>query len=277
MVDLHAHTNRSDGTLSPNDLIDLAVKRGLRALAITDHDCLTGYDVGAPYASSQPLDLICGIELSAKYNGETIHVLGYFLNAPPTSEFCDHLACLKKSRRLRNEGLAKKLASLGLEITLAEAEALGSGQTGRPHFAQLIVEKGYAGDMREAFKRYLDESAAGFVPRQEATIENVLRWIRLAGGISSWAHPGRLIERHDRTARQLLSELKAKGLDAVEVFHRDHSRPQSDRLRTAASDLSLAVTGGSDYHGRSLDEPTLGSLRLPDSLLNNLRALNSSR
>ncbi len=274
MVDLHSHTDRSDGTLSPEDLVDLAVKRGLRALAITDHDCLTGYDVAAPYASSQPIDLVCGVELSAKYNGETIHVLGYFLNTPPTSEFRDHLSCLKKSRRQRNERLAEKLASLGLEITLAEAESLGAGQTGRPHFAQVLVEKGYATDLREAFTLYLDEAAEGFVPRQEATIDNVLLWINRAGGISSWAHPGRFIERRGRKALPYLAELKKKGLDAVEVFHRDHSQSQSDRLRTAASDLSLAITGGSDYHGRSFDEPSLGSQRLPDSLLNELRALN---
>ena len=205
MVDLHAHTNRSDGTLSPNDLVDLAVRRGLRALAITDHDCLSGYDAAAPYASSQPIELICGIELSARFRGETIHLLGYFLDSAPTPEFRDHLPCLKKSRRMRNERLAEKLASLGLEVTLEEAESLGAGQTGRPHFAQLLINKGYVADAREAFRRYLEESAAAFVPRREPTVQNALLWIRRAGGISSWAHPARMIDRSDATAIDLLS------------------------------------------------------------------------
>jgi len=272
MVDLHAHSDRSDGELSPEELVDLAHRRGLGALAITDHDSVEGYDAAASHARRLGLDFICGVELNSKFLGRAIHILGYFLEQPPGEEFRSHLSCLQKARRERNQRLTKRLQELGLSVRLEEAEALGRSQTGRPHFAQLLVRKGYASGMRDAFDRYLDERAPGYVERRDPSLENVLRWIREAGGISSWAHPGRFLRKEDPAAEELIRELAAAGLNAIEAFHSDHSPEDAERFRRIAESLHLGTTGGSDFHGPNRSRATLGSLNLPDSLLGKLRA-----
>jgi hypothetical protein len=272
MVDLHSHSDRSDGQLSPEELVELAHRRGLSALAITDHDSVEGYDAAASHAKGLGLDFICGVELNSKFRGRSIHILGYFLDRLPDAEFRNHLSCLQKARRERNERLAKRLQQLGLSIHLEEVQALGRSQTGRPHFAQLLVQKGYVTGMREAFDRYLDERAPGYVERRDPSLENVFRWMREAGAVSSWAHPARFIREGDPPAEELFHELAERGLNAIEVFHTDHSPEDSDRFHRAARDMSLGITGGSDFHGPSRTRAMLGSLNLPDSLLDNLRA-----
>ncbi len=271
MVDLHTHSDRSDGTLSPNQLIDLAGRLGLEAVAITDHDSLEGYDLAQPYAQRAGVELVCGVELSTKYQDRSIHVLGYFFERPPGETFRGHLACVQKARRERNGRLTERLRQLGLSIRLEDAEQLGRSQTGRPHFAQLLVNRGYVSSIREAFKVYLDESAPGYVERRDPSLENVLRWIREAGGISSWAHPGRAIREAKGSARDFFEELGAKGLDAVEVYHVDHTADEMAQFRSAAENLGLGITGGSDFHGAEKGRAQLGALNLPSSLLEALR------
>jgi predicted metal-dependent phosphoesterase TrpH len=272
MVDLHAHSDRSDGQLSPEELVELAQRRGLSTLAITDHDSVEGYDAAAPHAQRLGLELICGVELNSKFHGRAIHILGYFLERPPGEAFRGHLSCLQQARRERNQRLTKRLQQLGLSVRLEEAEALGRSQTGRPHFAQLLVEKGYVSGVREAFDRYLDERAPGYVERRDASLENVFRWLRSAGAISSWAHPGRFLREGDPPAEELCRELAVKGLNAIEAFHTDHSPADANRFRGIAESLTLGITGGSDYHGPTRSRAVLGSLNLPDSLLDNLRS-----
>jgi predicted metal-dependent phosphoesterase TrpH len=271
MVDLHAHTNRSDGILPPEHLVDLARLGGLHALAITDHDTVEGYDDAEAYARQLGFDLICGAELGTKFHERPIHILCYFLEKPPDAAFRGHLSCLQQARRERNVRLAGRLRRLGLSITLEEAEKLGRSQTGRPHFAQVLVRKGYVATMREAFDRYLDESAAGFVERKDPSLENVLSWIREAGGISAWAHPGRFLREAGLDVEQLFADLAAKGLNAIEVYHTDHFPEEAEVFRKLARGLGLGVTGGSDFHGGDRSRAQLGSLKLPMSLLEELR------
>jgi predicted metal-dependent phosphoesterase TrpH len=272
MVDLHSHTNRSDGVFSPRRLIELAKKNQIRALSITDHDTLEGYDDGADYAREVGLDLICGIELSARLGKDSIHVLGYFFDSPADEAFRQHVSCLKTSRRERNARLAERLRELGCDITLDEAEALGKDQTGRPHFARLLIQKRYVSSYREAFDRYLDESAPGFVPRKEPSLENVFRWIRDSGGISSWAHPWRYLKENKLDFETAFREMADRGLLAVEAYHRDHPIDVGNQLARAARKAGLGVTGGSDFHGPSPNGVTLGGLRLPYQLLEDLKA-----
>jgi predicted metal-dependent phosphoesterase TrpH len=271
MVDRHSHTDCSDGILSPDHLVDLARLGGLQALAITDHDTIEGYDLAEGYARGLGFDLICGVELSTKFHDRAIHILGYFLEKPPDASFRSHLSCLQQARRERNIRLAGRLRRLGLSITLEEAEKLGRSQTGRPHFAQVLVKKGYVANMREAFDRYLDESAAAFVERKDASPDNVLSWIREAGGISSWAHPGRFLREAALPVEQLFAELASHGLNAIEVYHTDHFPEESEVFRKLAQGLGLGITGGSDFHGGSSSRAQLGSLKLPSSLLEELR------
>lgn len=276
MIDLHSHTNKSDGSLSPAELIDLACRSGLRTLAITDHDTVEGCDEAAPHARTAGLELLCGVELSSKFHGQTVHILGYFFRRPPGEVFRGHLDCLQTARRERNGRLAARLRELGLHVEREEAEKVGRSQTGRPHFARLLVEKGYVADIREAFDRYLDESAPGYVERREASLENIIRWIHEAGGFASWAHPVRLVRRTSLPVESLFREMAGYGIDAIEAYHSDHSAAETAEYLAAAAKLGLAVTGGSDFHGDSKPHIELGGVLLPPAALEVLRGLRQA-
>ncbi len=271
MVDLHSHTDRSDGVLSPSELVDLAVEKRLTALGVTDHDTVQGCDEARDCAREAGLELVHGVELAAKFDGRSIHVLGYFMDGPPDEAFRRHLECLKTSRRERNARLAEKLRGLGLEITLEEVQRLGRDQTGRPHFARLLVKKGYCPDYRAAFSQFLDESAPGFVPRKEASLENVFRWIRASGGLPAWAHPGRYIRASGEKPETLFERLAERGMLAVECYHRDHEPMECENYRAAAQKVGLGVTGGSDFHGPTPGGVPLGGMNIPNRLLDELK------
>ena len=273
MIDLHSHTTASDGSFSPAQLVDEAVRTGVRTLGITDHDTFSGYDRALPLAQSAGLGLVCGIELSTKLHGYSVHLLGYFLNDSPISAFRDWIRELQESRRERNVRLVARLRELGLDITLQEAQARGGEMTGRPHFAQLLLEKRYVSSLQQAFDDYLDESAKGYVTRREPRLAEAVQRIRESGGIASLAHPIRL--REDVSA--ILPALRDTGLNAIEAYHSDHSPEQTDLYLRLAAQHGLRVTGGSDFHGTVKPEIRLGTgragnLRVPDDLIERLRA-----
>ena len=270
MIDLHSHTTASDGTFSPAQLVQEAQRVGLRTLAITDHDTFSGYDQALPLARAAGLDLVRGIELSTKLHGHSVHLLGYFLNEqhPGFAGFQKWIRDLQESRRERNVRLVARLQELGLDITMEEAEARGGGMTGRPHFARLLVEKGYVSSMQQAFDDYLDESAKGYVTRREPQFAEAAQRIRQAGGIASLAHPIRLRE----DLEGVLPELSAAGLAAIEVYHSDHSPAQTELYLKLATQHGLMVTGGSDFHGAAKPEIQLGTgrdnnLHVPEDLV----------
>lgn len=272
MIDLHSHTNESDGSCSPQQLIAEAQRIGLEALSITDHDTFSGYDAALPAARAAALDLVCGIELSTKLNGRSVHLLGYFLDESGIGSFRDWVMQMQASRRERNERLALRLQELGIHITLAEAEARGRGMTGRPHFAQIMVEKGYVRDIRQAFDDFLDESACGYVHRMEPQFAESVERIRNAGGIASLAHPVRV--REDVAA--VLPSLVDAGLNGLEVYHSDHDAATTECDPSLARRYGLAVTGGSDFHGEVKPSVSLGvgegSLAIPRDVLDRLRS-----
>jgi predicted metal-dependent phosphoesterase TrpH len=273
LIDLHSHTNESDGTSSPEQLIEEAVRAGVETLAITDHDTFAGYDQALPAASAAGVELVCGIELSTKLHGRSVHLLGYFLDAGRLEEFRDWVLELQASRRERNVRLAARLRELGFDITLEEAEALGRGMTGRPHFARIMVEKGYVKNLRQAFDEYLDESAKGYVYRREPQFAEGVKQIRKAGGIASLAHPVRV----NGNVPVLMPELCAAGLNAIEAYHSDHGPLETELYLELAGRYGLLVTGGSDFHGEikpgvNLGTGCGGNLRIPPDLLDRLRA-----
>lgn len=271
MIDLHSHTNESDGTCSPAELLGQALECGLEALSITDHDTFAGYDAALPLAQEQGLDLVCGIELSTKLHGYSVHLLGYFLHDGGIDDFRAWVLEMQASRRERNVRLARRLQELGMEITLEEAEARGKGMTGRPHFAQIMVEKRYVANLRQAFDDYLDESAKGYVYRQEPQFAESVERIRQAGGIASLAHPTRV--RVDLPAE--LPRLVDSGLNALEVYHSDHTPEETRLFLSLARKYDLAITGGSDFHGDVKPNVRLGTgegnLAIPRALLDALR------
>jgi len=272
LIDLHSHTNESDGTCSPAELIEEAKRCGVTTLGITDHDTFKGYDQALPLAGVAGVELICGIELSTKLHGHSVHLLGYFLNGGNMDAFRTWVTGQQEARRDRNVRLAARLRELGFEITLEEAEARGRGMTGRPHFAQIMVEKGYVADLRQAFDEYLDESARGYVFRAEPELSEGVALVRAAGGIASLAHPVRV--KGDIPA--LMPELCEAGLNAIEAYHSDHGPEDTENFLALAARYGMLVTGGSDFHGAvkpglELGTGRGGNLQIPHDLVERLR------
>jgi predicted metal-dependent phosphoesterase TrpH len=281
VIDLHTHTNESDGTCTPLELVDRALAMGLEALAISDHDTFAGYDQAVGPARAYGLDLVCGIELSARGDGDglrrrTVHLLGYFLHQPPSPEFRTWLEELQGARRERNLRLTAKLQSLGVKIELGEVERMGRTLTGRPHFARLLVQKGYAANFEEAFRGYLGESAPGFVEREAPDVPTGIQRIISGGGLPVLAHPVRLGIRNPASEESFIGKLCDVGLRGIEVYHSDHSHSDQERYREIAKKFALAVTGGSDFHGDvkpgvALGTGVSGGLSIPRSILDELR------
>jgi predicted metal-dependent phosphoesterase TrpH len=278
LIDLHSHTNESDGTCSPEELIQEAVRAGVDTLGITDHDTFKAYDQAVPLAATAGVELVCGIELSTKLHGHSVHLLGYFLVTNGTAnqgmaDFRTWVLGQQAARRDRNIRLIARLQELGFDITLEEAEARGKGMTGRPHFAQIMVAKGYVDNLRQAFDDYLDESAKGYVYRSEPTFAEGVAHIRNAGGIASLAHPVRV--KGDVPA--LLPELRDAGMNALEAYHSDHNAADTQLYLGLARTYGLMVTGGSDFHGTvkpgvRLGTGCQGNLSIPSDLVEKLRA-----
>lgn len=272
MIDLHSHTDLSDGTCSPARLIAEAVNGGVNILGITDHDTFAGHDQAVEPARAAGVELICGIELSTKLHGHSVHLLGYFFSQDGLGNFREWVKGQQAARRERNVRLVARLRELGFDLTLEEAEARGRGMTGRPHFAQILVEKGYVSSLREAFDEYLDESAKGYVFRQEPTFADGVAKIREAGGIASLAHPVR-VKGH---VPALMPELCDAGLNAIEAYHSDHTSADVECYLALARQYGLQVTGGSDFHGDAKPDVRLGTgcdgnLHIPDDLVDRLR------
>jgi predicted metal-dependent phosphoesterase TrpH len=275
LIDLHSHTSESDGTFSPRELIQEALSRSLEALAITDHDTFAGYDLALPVAEAGGVDLVCGIELSTKFRDRSVHLLAYFPNHAPDADFRQWINSLLASRNDRNVRMVDRLRSLGVQISLEEVKAKGRSLTGRPHFARVLMEKGYVNSLQQAFEDYLDEGAKGYVERDEADFADAVRRVNLAGGVASVAHPVRL---KGFTIREVIGPMRAAGLKALEVYHSDHSPKNVAEYRALAEEYGLAMTGGSDFHGGNKPDICLGTgahgnLSIPSELLKKLREL----
>ncbi|MGP0074007.1 MAG: PHP domain-containing protein [Bryobacteraceae bacterium] len=283
MIDLHSHTNESDGTFTPLELVDLAMDSGIEALAISDHDTFAGFDQALPIARARGLDLVCGIELSTRVPGSkvrTVHLLAYFLHQPPAADFREWLDELIAGRRDRNQRLIASLREQGLDINLSEVEKLGRTLTGRPHFARILIDKGYVSSYEEAFRRYLGETAPTYVERFAPYVVAAIQRVIDAGGLPVLAHPIRLGFRDSASEEKFISELRDGGLGGIEVFHSDHRPRDMERYAGIARKYNLAVTGGSDFHGEAKPQISLGTgyngnLDIPKSVLENLRAVSA--
>ena len=273
-IDLHLHTRFSDGSLTPAEVVGLAHQAGVTAVAITDHDILDGISLALNAATPLGIEVIPGVELSSRFNDRELHVLGYFFDWQD-STFRDHLAQQRRSRHVRNPQTIERLNALGFELSEEEVKAkAGSDSIGRPHIAQVLVEKGYVQDTREAFDRYLKEGARAYVPRTLADTRDVIAWIRHAGGVPVLAHP-RWTRCQGEPLYHLCAGLKEAGLLGLEVFYSSHNRRQTSRFLELAKRLDLLVTGGSDFHGAA--NPGIqvgrgkGDLKVPAALLDPLR------
>jgi 3',5'-nucleoside bisphosphate phosphatase len=293
MIDLHTHTTASDGSVSPPDLIRLALEHGLEALAITDHDTLEGADEGAVVAAELGMELIVGIELSTRFEPNlvdliqpwlggrripSIHLLGYFLGDAPPASFRSWILGHQESRRKRNVELVEKLRGFGFDITLAEVSKLGGKLTGRPHFAEFLLRKGYVKNRQEAFDLYLADTAQAAVERDEPGLLESIQMLRESFGMPVLAHPVRLpLGDHPEGLRALLAVLCSAGLQGLEVWHSEHSPAQQALYEDLARSFGLEATGGSDFHGThkpsiGLGAGVNGNICIPKAQLDSMRA-----
>jgi 3',5'-nucleoside bisphosphate phosphatase len=266
-VDLHTHTTASDGTYAPRDLVAEAASRGVRVLAVTDHDSTEGLAEAIDEAERRrPLEIVPGIEINCDVEGAEIHVLGYLMDwqAEWFQDFCREQ---RRERRARIHRMVERLAAIGMPLDADEVFAIvKEGSAGRPHVAQVMVARGYVKTVREAFDKYLGSGKPGHVPRKKVTPEDAVRIIRKAGGVPVFAHPG-LADRDE-----LIPGLIAAGLMGIECYYTEHSAAQRASYLQICKDHDLVATGGSDFHGPKVRAATLGSPSVPMAAVDALRA-----
>jgi len=274
LIDLHTHTTRSDGTFTPTDLAREVRAKGLSAFALTDHDCVDGIEEACKEADGVGVELIPGVEISAEFEKGIMHVLGYFIDWRHT-HFLEKLKVLQEGRKERNPQIVRKLRDLGMEITYEEVVAAsGGGQVGRPHFARVLMQKGYVTSIQEAFDKYLKKGAPAFLEKERFSPEEAIALIHEAGGVAVLAHPGTLSMTRLELP-PLFESLSDAGLDGVEVYYSLHSEADVAFYLPLLKRLHLLPTGGSDFHGANKPDIMVGSgkgnLRVEYDLLPPLR------
>lgn len=257
-IDLHIHTTASDGTLTPSEVIQLAKERQLKAIAITDHDTVDGVEEALEEGQRVSLEVVPGVEISVNVRTGSLHLLGYFVETR-RGVLREKLERLKQARSERNPRIAERLNDLGINITYQEVvRGSGGGQVGRPHFAQVLVDRGYARSINEAFDRYLAQGAPAYVDKYRFEAEEAIDIILKAEGVPVLAHPSSL-DRTPGDLEKLVAQLIRYGLKGIEVFYPDHTPQQIALYRRLAKRFGLVVTGGSDFHGTLIEKAQLGT------------------
>ncbi len=268
-LDLHIHSTFSDGTLSPAEVVNLACRKGLTAIALTDHDTMAGIKPAIAAAAEMALEVVPGLEISVLHNGISLHLLGYLMDAadPGLNRV---LAALQKGRDERNAAIVNRLLDLGIAVSPEDLLRVSqTGQTGRPHIARVMVEKGIVRTILQAFEQYLGRGGLAYASRPVLDAAEAIGVLRQAGGISVLAHPLQIDASLERLPA-LLNDLVPLGLDGLEGYYPTHSAKVRRKLRAAAERYGLVVTGGSDFHGDIRPGTTLAggrNLQVPDELL----------
>ena len=272
-IDLHMHSTASDGTDSPAELARLAAELGLAAIALTDHDTTAGLSACAAACREQGIEFVPGIELSCERGKErgTLHVLGYFVDpaSAPLQRIIDEQI---EARDTRNPQIIERLNALRVDVTLDDVQRqAGDGVMGRPHIAAVLVARGYAKSMQDAFNRYIGYGAPAYVRKDRLAAGRAIEAIHHAGGLAVLAHPVQLKAADAADLQQVVMDLKKIGLDGIEVWHSDHAAADIEQFTRLAERFDLLMTGGSDYHGRRKDV-MIGSQRVPARVLEAMRA-----
>lgn len=270
-VDLHLHTTASDGRLTPQELVSLAISRELKVIALTDHDSTEGVEEGVETARGTELDVIAGVEINTDSVQGEAHVLGYFLDLHDAGL----QACLQQRRRDRLErglGIVRKLQDLGYDVNWDRVQELAGavegGAVGRPHVAQALLEKGYVSTTQEAFEHLIGRDGPAYVEYAKLTPEEAVLVIHDAGGIAVLAHPLFL-----REPEAFVASLAHAGLDGLECYYGNYTPDQITHLVAVARRFKLTPTGGSDFHGPEITSynTTLGGTHVPMSVVADLR------
>jgi len=277
-IDLHTHSLCSDGAQTPADVVRTAHAAGLAAIALSDHDCIEGVQTAIDTGKMLGVEVIPAVELSAQSETE-LHILGYFIDIH-NKKLNDAMAYALQVRDQRQEETCRKLNEQGFDITMEELreEAHGNPVLCRAHFAQIMVRKGYAESVKDAFSRYLSVGCYAYSNRQALTAQEAVSLIREAGGIAVAAHL-HLIKKPDDELREYLKSLIPYGLDGVEGYYTDYTPDMEQRYRAMAKELGLVISGGTDYHGANKPHISIGKgrgeLEIPYSVLDGLRQRHS--
>jgi 3',5'-nucleoside bisphosphate phosphatase len=275
VIDLHAHSTASDGSDEPAALMAIAARQGLSAVALTDHDTIEGLTEARAAAAEVGVRLVQGCELSCEVGSATMHLLVYFLTDGP-GPLQDRLSGLQATRADRNRRIVAVLQDHGLDLTLDEilAEA-GGGSVGRPHVAGVLLRKGYVTSVQEAFDVWLAKGRPAYLERERLLPADAIALAHASGAVAVLAHPTSL-GYEGPVLEEFVAGLAADGLDGMECEYGRYTPELRAALRQMAGRLGLAVTGGSDYHGRYKPDLALGSglgdLAVPDALLDALEA-----
>ncbi len=262
-IDLHIHTNASDGSMTPTESLAMAKSLGLKAIAITDHDTIDGCIEVLESGLPSELEFLTGVEISAQFpdsfkSKAGFHMLGYDIK-PDNEELKKVLSLLKNAREDRNSSIIERLNGLGVEINIKDvATEAEKGLIGRPHFAKVFLRKGYVASMDEAFKRYIGTEGIAYVPKYRMPWDKAINAIRSAGGIPVLAHP-LFLRMDNRKLRDFVGMLKSAGLEGIEIYYPDHKPENYSFYLNLAKEFNLKVTGGTDFHGANKPEINMGS------------------
>jgi len=264
-ADLHIHTDFSDGTMSPEQVVKEVSKLNLRTIAITDHDSVGAIEIAQSICKKEGIEIIPAIELSSYYRPVDIHLLGYFIDIK-NSALLEKLAELLSERIERIKKITKKLRALGVKVDHQEVfDVAKEGSPGRMHIAEVLCNKGYCSDIRESFRKYLSDNGPAFVPKEALTLRDAIELIVSSDGIPVLSHPG-------PTKRDtLIPKMVEYGLQGIEVYYPTHQPEDVKRYKRLAKKYDLLITGGSDCHGTRKPDIALGSIRIDDSLVEKIK------
>ena len=258
MIDLHTHSDASDGELSPSDLVSFAAESGLAVMALTDHDTMSGLEEAERRAGEVGIRFIPGVETEVDFSPGEFHLLGLGMKRYPDGPLEEFLEEIRRRRVARNEEMISLMNTAGLPLAMETLAALAGGEViGRMHFARWLIDEGWAANVPDAFERWLGPGRPFYVPKNPPTLEESLTAIKAAGGKSVVAHPLSLWISWGRLAKYL-PEWREMGLDGLEALHSGASKREAERLRTLSETTGMFVTGGSDFHGTGRPDRKLG-------------------
>jgi len=282
MIDLHTHSTASDGSCTPSELIKEAIEKKLYAIALTDHDTISGLEEFENNAEKMGFSrAVSGVELSVRLRENSVHLCGLFINRN-CEELISLLQWIRQKRNERNEKIIHNFNKLGYKITHEEFNEIAQGESqGRPHMASILVSKGYFASIQEVFDKLLKKGGNVYVERELPSPETAINIIKIAGGLPIWAHPFASKNIDRKNFRSDLKYLKSLGLVGIEAYYSTYTREIQEYLISVAKEENLLISGGSDYHGKLMDSVKLGEgmggMCIPNEIFDNLRRAHMAK
>lgn len=278
-IDLHTHSNCSDGSMTPTELVAHAAERGLKAIALSDHDTVAGIDEALEAGKRYGVEIVPAIEFSVQSDTET-HILGFYIDHK-CERLKDALENINKVRWQRTVNTCENLQRLGFDVSMDEALRIApSGLIGRAHFARILMEKGYTKSVKEGFEKYLANGRPAYDGTQYLTAEMAVKLIEDIGGVSFVAHP-HLIRLSDESLREFLIMLKGYGLCGIEGYYNEYTPEMQEYFHNLARELGLEISGGTDYHAKMKPHIEIGigqdNMQIPYSVLENIKKIVSEK